>query len=236
MNQQRGNTLVGFIIGLLVGLTVALGVAIYVTKVPIPFMSKGQARTAEQEAAEVEKNKDWDPNAPLYGKKGSKSADKAEDGKPESKPDAATKVDPKSADPLGDLAKVKAAEPKADAKSKVDTKAETKADVKAPEAKPVEAKAAEPKVTEPVAEAKPASADPFIYFVQAGAYRTTEEAQAQRAKTALLGLDTKISERDQGGRTVYRVRVGPLDKAEAERVRAKLDAAHIDSAMVRVQR
>jgi cell division protein FtsN len=228
MNQQRGNTFVGFIIGLLVGLAVALGVAIYVTKVPIPFMSKGQARTAEQEAAEVEKNKDWDPNAPLYGKKGSKSADKAEDGKP----DAATKVDPKSADPLGDLAKVKAAEPKAEAKSK----AETKADVKAPEAKPVEAKAAEPKVTEPVAEAKPASADPFIYFVQAGAYRTTEEAQAQRAKTALLGLDTKISERDQGGRTVYRVRVGPLDKAEAERVRAKLDAAHIDSAMVRVQR
>ena len=231
MNQQRGSTLVGFIIGLLVGLTVALGVAIYVTKVPIPFMSKGQARTAEQEAAEVEKNKDWDPNAPLYGKKGSKSADKAEDGKPESKPDAATKVDPKSADPLGDLAKVKAAEPKVDVKSKVDAKAETKVDVKAPEAKPPDVKAAEP-----VAEAKPASADPFIYFVQAGAYRTTEEAQAQRAKTALLGLDTKISERDQGGRTVYRVRVGPLDKAEAERVRAKLDAAHIDSALVRVQR
>jgi cell division protein FtsN len=228
MNQQRGSTLVGFIIGLLVGLAVALGVAIYVTKVPIPFMSKGQARTADQEAAEAEKNKDWDPNAPLYGKKGSKSADKADDVKSESKPDAAAKVDPKSADPLGDLAKVKAAEPKADAKPK--------AEVKVPEAKPVEAKAAEPKVAEPVAEAKAASADPFIYFVQAGAYRTTEEAQAQRAKTALLGLDTKISERDQGGRTVYRVRVGPLDKAEAERVRAKLDAAHIDSAMVRVQR
>jgi cell division protein FtsN len=228
MNQQRGSTLVGFIIGLLVGLAVALGVAIYVTKVPIPFMSKGQARTADQEAAEAEKNKDWDPNAPLYGKKGSKSADKTDDVKSESKPDAAAKVDPKSADPLGDLAKVKAAEPKADAKPK--------AEVKAPEAKPVETKAAEPKAAEPAAEAKAASADPFIYFVQAGAYRTTEEAQAQRAKTALLGLDTKISERDQGGRTVYRVRVGPLDKAEAERVRAKLDAAHIDSAMVRVQR
>ncbi len=61
-------------------------------------------------------------------------------------------------------------------------------------------------------------------------------AQAQRAKTSLLGLDAKVSERDQGGRTVYRVRVGPVDKAEAERVRAKLEAAHIDSAMVRVQR
>ena len=91
----------------------------------------------------------------------------------------------------------------------------------------------------PPAESKAAdssSADPFIYFVQAGAYRSNDEAQAQRAKTSLLGLDAKISERDQGGRTVYRVRVGPIDKAEAERVRAKLEAAHIDSAMVRVQR
>ena len=210
MNRQRGGTLVGFIIGLVVGLTVALGVAVYVTKVPIPFMNKGQARSADLDAAEAEKNKDWDPNAPLYGKKGAKSADKLD----ESKPDAAVKVDPKSADPLGDLAKVKAAE-----------------------SKPAETKTPEPKAAEPkAAEAKPVSTDPFIYFVQAGAYRTTEEAEAQRAKTGMLGLETKISERDQGGRTVYRVRVGPLDKAEAERVRAKLEAAHIDSAMVRVQR
>jgi cell division protein FtsN len=231
MNQQRGSTLVGFIIGLVVGLAVALGVAIYVTKVPIPFMSKGQVRSADLDAAEAEKNKDWDPNAPLYGKKGAKSGDKADeassDAKSEPKTDAAKKVDPKSADPLGDLAKVKSAEPKPEVKAKAEPKTpEAKpTETKAPEAKPVEAKAAEP-----------ANADPFIYFVQAGAYRSTEEAQAQRAKTALLGLDTKISERDQGGRTVYRVRVGPLDKAEAERVRAKLEAAHIDSAMVRVQR
>jgi cell division protein FtsN len=226
MNQQRGSTLVGFIMGLVVGLTVALGVAIYVTKVPIPFMSKGPVRSADSEAAEAEKNKDWDPNAPLYGKKGAKSGDKADeassDAKSEAKTDAAIKVDPKSADPLGDLAKVKSAEPKPDAKAKVESKA--------PEAKPAEAKPSDLRAAES------ANADPFIYFVQAGAYRSTEEAQAQRAKTALLGLDPKISERDQGGRTVYRVRVGPLDKAEAERVRAKLEAAHIDSAMVRVQR
>jgi cell division protein FtsN len=106
------------------------------------------------------------------------------------------------------------------------------AKVKAAEPKPLEAKTSDPKVAEP----KPAITDPFIYFVQAGAYRTTEEAEAQRAKTGMLGLETKISERDQGGRTVYRVRVGPMDKAEAERVRAKLESAHIDSAMVRVQR
>ena len=219
MNQQRGSTLVGFIIGLVVGLGIALGVAIYVTKVPIPFMNKGQSRSADQDAAEAEKNKEWDPNAPLYGKKGVKSGDKADDAKAEAKPDAAVKVDPKSTDPLGDLAKVKTAEPKP------------------VETKPAEPKAADPKTAEPkVAEPKPVSADPFIYFVQAGAYRTSEEAEAQRAKTGMLGLETKISERDQGGRTVYRVRVGPMDKAEAERVRAKLEAAYIDSAKVRVQR
>jgi len=226
MNQQRGSTLVGFIIGLLVGLTVALGVAIYVTKVPIPFMNKGQTRSADSDAAEAEKNKDWDPNAPLYGKKGAKSSDKVDepkvDIKPEPKADAAVKIDPKSADPLGDLAKVKTAEPKV-----------KPAEPKAAEAKPAEAI----KSTEVKADPKPvASADPFIYFVQAGAYRSNDEAEAQRAKTVLLGLDAKISERDQGGRTVYRVRVGPMDKTEAERVRAKLEAAHIDSAMVRVQR
>lgn len=238
MNQQRGGTLVGFIIGLVVGLTVALGVAIYVTKVPIPFMNKGQTRSADLDAAEAEKNKDWDPNAPLYGKKGAKSADKSDEANAEPKQDAATKVDPKSADPLGDLAKVKAAEPKAEAKTKPEPKPTAKpAEVKPAEAKPADAqKAAEPKAAEPKADAKPVNTDPFIYFVQAGAYRSHDEAETQRAKTAMLGLDAKISERDQGGRTVYRVRVGPMDKAEAERVRAKLEAAHIDSAMVRVQR
>jgi cell division protein FtsN len=167
-------------------------------------------RSADQDAAEEKKNKDWDPNAPLYGKGANKSSDKAdakndaEDAKPAVKVDAATKVDSKSADPIGDLAKVKSAESKP-----------------------------EPKLSE----AKPASADPFMYFVQAGAYRTTDEADAQRAKLSMMGLDAKISERDQGGRTVYRVRVGPLDvKTDAEKVREKLEAAHIDSALVRVQR
>lgn len=215
VNQQHGGTLVGFIMGLVVGMTVALGVAVYVTKVPMPFMNKGMTRSAEQDAAEEKKNKDWDPNAPLYGKNAAKSSDKTDtapevpkpeakpDVKPvEPKPDVAGKVDPKSADPLGDLAKAKA-------------------DLKVAEPKPALA---------------PAAVDPFIYFVQAGAYRTPEEADAQRAKMSLLALDAKISERDQGGRTVYRVRVGPIDKAEAERVRAKLEAAHLDSAMVRVQR
>jgi cell division protein FtsN len=196
-SNQRGGTLLGFILGLVVGLAVALGVAVYITKVPIPFMNKGLNRSADQDAAEEKKNKDWDPNAPLYGKNPARPSEKTEAAPAASAPakDTAAKVDPKSADPIGDLAKA--------------------------------------------AEAKPGESgnDPFMYFVQAGAYRTNDEAEAQRVKLVMMGMDAKISERDQGGRTVYRVRVGPLQvKADAERVRDRLEAAHIDSALVRVQR
>ena len=65
---QRGGTILGIIIGVVIGLGLALAVAIYVTKVPVPFMNKNQPRKAEQDAAEALKNKNWDPNAPLYGK------------------------------------------------------------------------------------------------------------------------------------------------------------------------
>src|SRR5207253_129043 len=68
MKFQRGGFVMGLIIGLMIGLAVALGVALYVTKVPVPFVNKVPQRTAEQDAAEAEKNKNWDPNSPLYGK------------------------------------------------------------------------------------------------------------------------------------------------------------------------
>jgi len=73
--------------------------------------------------------------------------------------------------------------------------------------------------------------------IQVGAYRTTADADAQKAKLALIGLDAKVSERDQGGRTVYRVRLGPYDdKGAAEKVRAKLESNSIENTLVRVQR
>jgi hypothetical protein len=65
---QRGGFAVGLIVGLLIGLALALGVALYVTKVPIPFVNKVPQRTADQDAAEIQKNRNWDPNAPLSGK------------------------------------------------------------------------------------------------------------------------------------------------------------------------
>jgi len=82
-----------------------------------------------------------------------------------------------------------------------------------------------------------AAADPFDYVLQVGAYRTSTDADAQKAKLALMGLDAKVSEREQAGRSVFRVRLGPYaDKVAAERVRVKLEDSGIDNTLVRVQR
>ena len=77
----------------------------------------------------------------------------------------------------------------------------------------------------------------MIYFAQAGAYTRADDAEAQRAKLALLGVDARVSERDQSGRTIYRVRVGPFDaRAQADTMLEKLQAAGVDSSLVRVER
>ena len=190
--QQRGGTIVGFILGVIVGLGVALAVAVYVTKVPVPFLNKSTPRASEQD--EATKNKNWDPNAPLYGKNPVRPAAPAAGPRAAaSRPGAA----PTSADPLGDLARAKAN----------------------------------------AAPAPATSADPFEYFVQAGAFRTQQDADAQRAKLAMLGWEARVSEREQNGRTVFRVRVGPFGKRDdAESLKEKLDGAGVESALVRVQR
>ena len=65
---QHGGFLIGLVVGLLIGLAAALAVALYVTKAPNPFVNKVPARTPTQDAAETEKNRNWDPNSALAGK------------------------------------------------------------------------------------------------------------------------------------------------------------------------
>ncbi len=222
MKHQRGGTFIGFIIGVIVGLASALAVAVYVTKVPVPFLNRGQTRNAEQDAAEAKKNKDWDPNAPLYGKNPVKAADPAPDA---SAPAPAVAPTP----PAAPAAPAAVAKPPAPAPAPA-----AKADDKKAEAKP--AVSADP--LGDLAKAKAGTGeDAFQYFVQLGAYRTMDDAQAQRAKLSLAGIESKVSEREQSGRTVYRVRVGPFDtKEDGERNKEKLDKSGLETALVRVQR
>ena len=51
-----------------------------------------------------------------------------------------------------------------------------------------------------------------------------------------LGLTAKITEREQAGRMMYRVRVGPFErKADADAAKERLSGAGIEAALVRVQ-
>jgi cell division protein FtsN len=207
--KQRGNVIVGIIIGVVLGLAAALAVAVYVTKVPVPFLNKGQNRTPEQDAAEVRKNRDWDPNAPLSGKNPAKAV-----------APAPQVVDPSKTPPAPPVATIPAPATSPD---------------KAPPA--VTGRNSNDPLGDFAAARLSANADPFIYFVQAGAYRTAEDAEAQRAKLSLMGLDAKVTEREQAGRAVFRVRVGPFEKKEdADRQKEKLESGGIESALVRVQR
>jgi cell division protein FtsN len=73
--------------------------------------------------------------------------------------------------------------------------------------------------------------------VQAGAFVQVEEAQAQRGKLAMAGLEARVFAREQAGRTVHRVRVGPFDTpTEAESARDRLTQAGFEATLVRMDK
>ena len=224
---QRGGFAVGLIIGLLIGLALALGVALYVTKAPIPFVNKVPQRTADHDAAETQKNKNWDPNGPLHGKNPAKPGG-AVNGTVAPLPPVAT-PQPGALPAPAVTGSVTPAAPRPSAPASARDPAAILADKPAVSTAP-------PKITSSATGAA-GGADPFSYFVQAGAYGRTEDAEAQRAKLAMLGLEGKLTEREQAGRTVYRVRLGPFDKrGDADAAKEKLAGAGVEAALVRVQR
>lgn len=235
-NSSLGGTLIGFAVGLLVGLAAALAVAVYVTRVPVPFVDRGLSRSAEDDAKEAERNKGWNPNRAISGAPAAGTAPPAAAATPGSEgaisvpPADGRTLPPAGAaakDPIGDLVNSRLGQPGA---------------APAPAAGSSTTAAARPGAAAPAAPVAPAAepavgADPFTYFVQAGAFRNPDEAEAQRARLAMLGISANIDEREQSGRTVYRVRVGPFaQKALADLTIEQLQVNKVDAALVRVQR
>lgn len=209
--NQKGGFVLGLIVGLLVGLAIALGVALYITKTPMPFMNKVPQRTAEQDAAEAERNKNWDPNAPLASKTAARSASGVVNAPAAGQPP----------------------EPATTASAAVATAVNAAATTTPPAARPAARDAAPAATATPA----PAAADAYVYFVQAGAFTRPEEAESQKAKLAIQGFTAKVMEREQNGRTVYRVRLGPMDTRDAaEDLQRKIEGAGFEANLVRVQR
>ncbi len=212
---QKGGFALGLVVGLLIGLVLALGVALYITKAPVPFIDKVPQRTAEQDSAEAARNKNWDPNAALGGLAAQRAASAAQAAQAGSGP----------------------ALPTAPATAGLPATAVAPA-ASVPPARPARDPAAILAGQAPApASATAAAADAFVYFVQAGAYTRSDDAEQQKARLAMGGWTAKVTEREQAGRTVWRVRIGPYaTRAEADAQQQKLVDQGIEAQIVRVEK
>jgi cell division protein FtsN len=220
--RQRGSTLTGIIIGLIIGLGIAVAVALMITKGASPFTDRS---TKMGRPADLDPSLATDPNKPLYGNReaareankqiAARDAAKAAAPSPAPAPAAATE-----SDPLGQAiaGMSEAANPKP---------APTLAPA-APAAAPAPAAAAG---------APAGTDDKYVYYLQAGAFRDMSDAEATRAKLALLGFEAAISDRSSDSGVLHRVRLGPFGQVEAvNKARAKLLDSGIDVAIVRNQK
>jgi cell division protein FtsN len=176
--------LFGFLAGMVTGLALAAGAAIYLTGAPLPFVNRVQPST-EKVTPEAA-----DPNRPLFSLH-IPTAPRAPSGGT-----AAEGAPP----PPGGGGAVAAQGPAPEAAAPAEAPA------------PGEAAKALPAPVPAPAEA--AGDQGARLMLQVGAYKTAEDADATRARLALLGLDAKVTQVQADGATLYRVRLGPYGQLD----------------------
>jgi len=216
--RERGSTLTGLIIGLIIGLGIAVAVALTITKGASPFTEKTvkSGRPADPAPGQA-----LDPNKPLYTNRDAVR----EANKEVTEKAAARSPKPFEADPLGQAIASMEAKPQAQPAAR-----ESHPLAVAPAASPAPAAA-------PSSTASAAGSGEYVYYLQAGAFREVSDAEAARAKLALLGFEAAISDRTSDSGVLHRVRLGPYNQVESmNKARAKLLDSGIDVAIVRNQR
>jgi cell division protein FtsN len=74
------------------------------------------------------------------------------------------------------------------------------------------------------------------YVLQAGAFRTVEDAEAMRGRLALLGFEARVIGSEVNGLAVQRVRIGPFARMDdMNRARTKLTESGFEVSVVRVR-
>jgi cell division protein FtsN len=226
--RQRGSTLTGLIIGLIVGLGIAVAVALTITKGASPFTDKTvkAGRPADPAPGQA-----MDPNKPMYANRDAARVANKEVTEKAAARNAKPAEPAASSDPLGQAIASMEARPAA---------APAAAHDNHPLAAPAAAPAPAPARTAspaPVTTASAAGAGEYVYYLQAGAFREMSDAEATRAKLALLGFEAAISDRSSDSGVLHRVRMGPYNQVETmNKARAKLLDSGVDVAIVRNQR
>jgi cell division protein FtsN len=214
--QQRGGTLLGFLLGLVIGLAIAAGVAVFVTKAPLPFVSKGGTRAVD--AALPPGTPIPDPNKPLYGR------DPAAVAVTPAAPGA-----PATAPAEGDRKF-----------SFYDVAPNNNAPTPPPGAAPGAVPPAVVASVDPAKTSASASGANAMstadansrFLLQAGAFKEQSDAEAMKARLALLGMTAQVSSADSKGSKVFRVRVGPGRSDDVNRMKQTLAQNGIDAAVI----
>jgi cell division protein FtsN len=236
--RQRGSTLTGLIIGLIVGLGIAVAVALTITKGASPFTEK----TAKAgRPADPAPGQAMDPNKPMYANRDAvREANKEVTEKAAAR--SATPAKPaESTDPLGQaIASMEAkpaAQPATHENHPLAAPAAATAAHAAPAAAPAPAAPTPPASAPATTTASATGSGEYIYYLQAGAFRNMPDAEATRAKLALLGFEAAISDSTRDSGVLHHVRLGPYNQVESmNKARAKLLDNGVDVAIVRKQR
>jgi cell division protein FtsN len=232
--KQTGGTFLGVVLGLIVGLAIAVVVALYITRAPTPFVAK-VAPNGASEAGAIEQQ--FDPNRALQGKTPGQPVPQAAQQTP-APPNTAPGQSSAQPQTPGLLQEPQIVEvPAAGASSPAGNEANAQAQQKKPAqtanvppaAAPAAGSAAHANNGAPAANEANTG-----YFLQVGAYKTAADAEQQRARLAFQGFESKVSQRDAGGVTYFRVRIGPFSKFEdMNATRQRLSDAGIDTAVIR---
>lgn len=74
------------------------------------------------------------------------------------------------------------------------------------------------------------------YILQAGAFGASGDAEATKAKLAMIGLAARVESAQINGKTVYRVRMGPYGTAgELSEAKQKLDGTGLQAMAIKAQ-
>jgi cell division protein FtsN len=253
-SKQTGGTFLGIVLGLIVGLAIAVVVALYITRAPTPFVAKVAPPAASDSGASQPQ---YDPNRPLQGKSPGQPVPQAAQPAPPNTAPGQTTNQTQSSGMLEEPQIVEvppsnngvavAPKPAQDNGANANNGTTTamippkKApnSINPPTSAPTTANNAptQPKAgsTPNANGAPPTAADANTgYLLQVGAYKTAADAEQQRARLAFQGFESKVTQRDAGGVTYYRVRIGPFSKFEdMNTTRQRLSDAGVDTAVIR---
>lgn len=95
---------------------------------------------------------------------------------------------------------------------------------------------AQAEAEKPADAALPANAETVRYLIQAGAFRSSSDAEALKARIALTGELARVESAEIAGGTIYRVRLGPYANASTLAAAKKtLGDNGIEAAAIRAQ-